>query len=161
MCCVYPIFLGFFFWAFGFGLGFVLGLFFFCFPHEHSMKESLILYKNENCTTVRWWRSVQLFSCRKKEKRTHTHTHIHSTSAWSRMNTQSFPRSLALYSHTRANKKKSSASSFRRSGTQTAAKVTKSLNVKTRWKVTWSVTCHWTVFLLECAISHQMVKTCF
>ena len=43
-------------------------------------------------------------------------------------------------------KRKPSASSFRRSGTWTAAKVTLSLNVKPfGWKVIWSVTCHWTV----------------
>ena len=65
----------FFFWAFGFGLGFVLGLFFcFCFPHEHSMKESLIYYKNENCTTVQRWRSVQLF-LQKGDISSHTHLH--------------------------------------------------------------------------------------
>ena len=89
---------------------------------------------------------VSSFLCRKKETHSHIHTCIHSTSSWTRMNIRSFPRSLAMYPHTRANKKKSSASSFG-SGTWIAAKVTLSSNVKMCgwWKVTWSIACHWTV----------------
>ena len=42
---------------------------------------------------------VSSFFCR-KEKRTRIHTRIHNTSAWTRLTTQAFPRSLVLYPHT-------------------------------------------------------------
>ena len=106
-----------FFWAFGFGLGFVLGLFLF------RWKKIYFITKMKNVQQSGDG-EMSSFFCRKKEKRTHIHTRIHNTSAWTQLITQSFPRSLVLYPHTRTNKKKSSAFSFRRSSTWTAAKVT-------------------------------------
>ena len=96
------------------------------------MKESLSQHKNE--TSQRSGDGeVSSFFCR-KETRTHIHTNIHSTSA--RMYTQSFLRSHIVSTH-KSTQEKLSASSFR--------KVVLEQRQNSGWKVTWSVTCYWTV----------------
>ena len=97
------------------------------------MKESSSQYKNEISQRSGDGEVSSLF-CR-KETHTHIHTNIHSTSA--RMYTQSFPRSLTLYPHTRAHKRNCQHLHSRKWYLNSS----KILGLK----VTWSVTCYWTV----------------
>ena len=88
--------------------------------------------KNENFTTVRRWMSVQLLL---QKGDTYSHTHQHTQHICS--DVHSVLPSLSLYPHTRTHQRNCQ---HLHSGKR-YLNSSKTLG----WKLTWSVTCYWTV----------------